>query len=139
MVSAVRLHTRLREKYGNTLPFKRICAEENIEIHRVDLDDGVWGMYVRVNGYPMILLSALISRAERRDWAWHELYHHFTTPSDGVQFADKNEKQATLFAALCRVQCVHWGDTLESLVERYQVSPWLAQARIEFEAKKIGR
>ena len=137
MMSGAKLHQRLREKYGNTLPFKRICADEDIEIQRVDLDDGVWGMYVRVNGYSAILLSSRITRTERRGWAWHELFHHFTVAADGIHFADKGEKQATLFAALCQIPSVKWGDTVESLVEKYQVSPWLAKARLELETKKL--
>lgn len=138
MLSALKLYQRLRVRYNYTLSFKRICADEGIEVQVAPLDDGIHAMYIRANGYCVILISSGLSKAERRDWSWHELFHHFTSSGDGNRFALKQEHEATLFAAFCRIPSVHWGDTIVSIVERYQVSPWLAKARLEYEIKKLN-
>lgn len=137
MNTAEKLYLRLREKYGSTLPFKRICQDENIAVAKGDLGEGVFGMYLSVKGRKILLLNSKISKDERRDWAWHELYHHFFDGVVDAHVATREESKATLFAALCRIPKVEWNDTIEAVVERFGVSPWLAKARIQCEVKKL--
>jgi hypothetical protein len=138
MSNAVKLYKALQKIYGNTLPFRQICEDEKIIYLSVDLDPGINGMYVCINTYKAILLNNKLKKVERYDWAFHELYHHFMGVKNAqVHYAIKEECCATLFAALCRIPIIQWGDTLEWIVELYGVSPWLAKARIEYEQKEL--
>ena len=138
MYSAERLYRKLVEKYGTPLPYKKICSDEAIVLEKGDLGDGIHGVYCRTNGVSLIVLSSGISYDERRDWGWHEMWHHFNCFEASMHYAVKEEKKATTFAALCRVSTVTWNETIASVVERCSVSPWIAKARIEFEAKKLN-
>jgi hypothetical protein len=138
MRSVERFYLKLVEEYGTPLSFKTICEKEGIVHTKEGLSPDVFGVYVRVSGYRAIILNSSLSFQERRDWAWHELWHHFHDSTCTMHYAIKEERAATLFAALCRIPIVKWNDSIEALVDRHSVSPWLAKARIEYEAKKLN-
>lgn len=138
MYSAERLYRKLVEKYGTPLPYKKICGDEGIVLEKGDLGEVINGLYCRNNGVSLIVLSSRISYDERRDWGWHELWHHFNCFEASMHYATKEERHATYFAALCRIPRIQWNDTIAAVVDRYGVSPWIAKARIEFEAKKLN-
>lgn len=138
MRSVERFYLKLIEEYGTPLSFKSICSREGIVHTKEGLSSDVFGIYIRSNGIRVIILNASLSFQERRDWAWHELWHHYHDFKPTIHYALKEEKSATLFAGLCRIPKVQWGDTIEAVVERHNVSPWLAKARIEFETKKLN-
>ena len=125
----------LKSKYGGTIPFERICADEGIVAVKAPLDEGVRGFYVVSNGHKVIVLNAKLKHSERRDWAFHELWHHFRSPSSTKHSDRRDERRADLFAALCRIPNVREDDDLHSLVERFSVSRELARIRIEYEAR----
>lgn len=138
MLSAERLYRKLVEQYGTPLPFKKICADELVMFEKGDLGETIHGMYARANGVSLLVLSSRISYNERRDWGWHELWHHFNSFKATLHYAVKEERKATVFASLCRIPIIRWNDSIEAVIERYTVSPWIAKARIEFEVKKLN-
>lgn len=133
----------LKSKYSGAVPFKDICKDEGIIITKARLDEGLKGFYISANSHKIIVLNQGLSFWERRDWAYHELWHHFASPNT-VSFASihnnrKEESKANLFAALCRIPNVRNDDTIDSLCDRHNVSPILAKLRIEHELKKLER
>jgi Zn-dependent peptidase ImmA (M78 family) len=135
------LHQELRRQYGGALPFTKICDDESIIVVKAKLDDGVNSFYMSCNGVKLIVLNAMLTRWERRDAAFHELYHHFRSPDHFVSkhHSTREEQNAELFAALCRVPVVLADDDIESIRERCNVSRTLAKLRIEHEIKKLAR
>ncbi|TAK57853.1 MAG: ImmA/IrrE family metallo-endopeptidase [Bacteroidetes bacterium] len=131
---------RLKSRYGGAIPFKQICADEGIIVTKAPLDEGLNSFYASVNTYKLIVLNEKLTHWERRDWAFHELWHYFCSPSTGTasyHTNTKEENKANMFAALCRIPKVKQGDTVESLCERCNVSPLLAKLRLEYEMKKL--
>ncbi|GEM_PF-2651857 len=133
----------LKTRYNGSIPFKRICEEENIIVTKAKLNDSVHSFYLSVNGYRVIIVNENLSYEERRDWSFHELWHHFKSVADGTNSLyhsdTRDEKRANLFAALCRAPKVNEGDRIQDLAERYNISPWLAKIRIEYEINKLSR
>jgi Zn-dependent peptidase ImmA (M78 family) len=131
---------QLKDRYNGAIPFKRICEDENIIITKAKLNDGVKGFYISVNGTHVILLNEKLTQEERRDWSFHELFHHFKSVPGATNHLyhsnKRDETKADLFAALCRAPDIIKGDTIETVAERYNVSRWLAKIRIEYEIKK---
>lgn len=130
----VDLISELKKKYNGELNFKKICADEGIIPMKANLPDAVNGLYIRHNGMAFIILNQDLTKEERRDRSWHELYHHFRS-------VDKNpveEKRADLFAAIVRIPTVRENETIESLSEKYGVSKELAKARLVYEQKKLS-
>ncbi len=138
MLTAELLLKELQKKYGKKLNYKKICADEEIISIKEKLRDGINGFYAKVGLYKFIVLNESLPYAERRDWGWHELFHHFkscNTPNE--IFIKRDEINASLFASLVRIEAVIEDDTITTLVERYNVSPWLAKIRLDYELKKI--
>lgn len=127
----------LRSKYDGSIPFKLICFDEGITVIKTKLPEGLDGLYVATNGFRMILLSVLISQGERRDKAFHELYHHFKSPGTPAH-NQSEERKADLFAAICRAPVVRDGDTVSDLVDRYGMGQKLAKMRLAYECNRIG-
>ncbi len=138
MFTVENLIERLKTRYNGAIPFKQICADEGIICTKAPLEDGLNGFYIAVNKHKIIVLNANLSYWERRDWAFHELWHYFCSPSGITSYQTnmKEEHKADEFAALCRIPKIRLGDTVESVCERYNVSPILAKIRIEYEMKK---
>ena len=137
MRSVTDFYSELQKKYDGTINFKRICADEQIIAVKGILPDGLNGFYVSNGIRKVIVLNKNISYEERRDWAFHELWHVFKSPNASNDHSSKKEEyKANLFAALCRAPVVRDGDTIESVKERYNCSTWLAKIRLEFELKK---
>lgn len=134
MRSVLDFYRELQLKYDGTINFKKICSDEKIIAVKGKLPEGINGLYVSDGIHKVIILNEAISREERRDWAFHELWHalksHHRSDHHG---SAKEEAKANLFAALCRAPVVREGDTIDSLRERYNISPWLAKIRIEHE------
>jgi len=123
----------LKQKYGGVISFRRICADEGITAVKTRLEDGVNAFSVADKNHKVIVLNERLSYWERRDWAFHELWHILKSASQ----SKKEETRADLFAALCRIQAVRQDDTMESLCEKYNVSPKLAKIRMEFERRRL--
>jgi hypothetical protein len=139
MFNAHHLYKHLSKIYGGKLDFKKICNDEHIVIMNEDLGEGMNGFYGCNGPFRVIVLNKKISYSERRDWGWHELYHHFKSINNtDPMLITRDERNATLFAALVRCPHIEVGDTIESVMERYSVSPDLALIRIEFELTKIA-
>ena len=139
MRSAIDLVEDLKKKYEGVISFKRICECENILVIKVKLGEGVNGFYATSNGHRVMVLNANLPHHERRDWAFHELYHHFrTAPGLGEHRTRRDEQNADTFAALCRAPVVREGDSDESLMERYGVCRRLARIRIQIEQRRVG-
>ena len=137
MRSVTDFYSELQTKYNGTINFKKICSDENIIAVKGILPEGLNGFFISKGTRKVIVLNERISFEERRDWAFHELWHALKSPgSRSDHNSVKEEYKANLFAALCRAPIVKEGDTIESLKERYNVSTWLAKIRIEFELKK---
>lgn len=138
MRSVTDFYGELQKKYNGTINFKRICEDEKILAVKGRLPEGLNGFYISQGEYRVIVLSETISHEERRDWAFHELWHAFKSPKGSDNHgSQKEEYKANLFAALCRAPVVKEGDTILSLRERYNVSSCLAKIRLEFELKKL--
>jgi len=139
MFTVENLIERLKTKYNGAIPFKQICADEGIICTKAPLEEGMNGFYISVNKHKIIILNETLSYWERRDWAFHELWHYFCSPSAetaSYHTNNKEEHKANVFAALCRIPKVRIDDTVETVCERYNVSPILARLRIEYEMKK---
>ncbi len=135
------LYAELKRRYNGSLPFKKICEDEGIIAVKTKLDDGLNGFYISSNGHKVIVLNSAITYWERRDHAFHELYHHFKSPNSVTNqrhLSRREEARADLFAALCRIPSVREGDTVESIMERCSVCASLARIRLEYEIKKMG-
>lgn len=128
------LIAELKKRYDGELNFKKICADENILPLKTKLPETINGLYVQHNGLSFIILNELLSKQERRDRGWHELYHHFRSIAKNAA----EEKRATLFSALIRIPAVRENDTIDTLSDRYGVSKELAKVRIEYEQKKLA-
>jgi len=140
MRSVVDFYEELLDRYGGAIQFKRICEEEGIIILKAKLPDGMNGLSVANGKARVIVLNEGISFWERRDWAFHELWHVLKSPRrPGDRHQNKREEaNANLFAALCRAPLVKEGDTIDSLMEKYNVCRSLAKLRIEFEMKRTS-
>lgn len=137
--SVTDLIEQLEQKYGS-VNFKDICEDEGIIYAKARLADNVKGFYVANKGIRVIVIDERLSKEQRRDVGMHELYHALKSPNVSSKEASKREHQkADLFAALVRAPEVNYGDTMESLCERYGVSPLLAKLRIDFEKKKLSQ
>lgn len=123
----------LRGRYDGELNFKKICADESIYTAKAKLPSSINGLYLKHGTIAFIILSDSLTREQRRDRAWHELYHHFRS----VQKNPSEEKRAELFAALIRVPKIAENDTVETVSEAFGVSPFLAKVRIDFERKRL--
>lgn len=133
---------KLKEEYGGLPSFKRLCEEHRITPVKADIEDGLRGLLVACDSFALIVLNAKISYEERRDHSWHELWHFFHSPRQLLRcghYGRLEERKADLFAALCRIPCVRPGDNIDTITDRYNVSPWLAKIRIEHELKKLNR
>ena len=88
-----------------------------------------------MNGTGVIIMKANVKRLERHAYAWHELYHLLRGCAGTFDqvFSRREERQADLFAALCLIPDVQYGDTPYSLVESYEVPLDIATVRIEYE------
>jgi Zn-dependent peptidase ImmA (M78 family) len=127
----------LESKYG-AVNFKKICEIEGILYAKAKLPENVHGFYLSHNSTRVIVIDERLSKDERRDTGMHELYHALKSPNVSSRHATKKEHhKANIFAALVRAPEVKLGDTVETLCERYGVSPLLAKLRIEHERKKI--
>ena len=133
MSTVVDFIDQLKEKYGGVVSFKKICEDEGITAVKTRLDDGINAFSVVNKSHKVIVLNEKLSYWQRRDWAFHELWHVLKSASQ----SKKEEAKADLFAALCRIQGVREDDTMDSLCERYNVSPKLAKIRMEFERKRL--
>ena len=134
---AVGLYRELHQKYGGTIDFHTICHDHNILFEKAHLSPGVTGFSIRVNGTGVIIMNASVKRLERHAYAWHELYHLLRGCAgtfDNV-ISRREEHQADLFAALCMIPEVQYGDTPHCLVERHSVPVELATLRIEQELR----
>lgn len=131
---AVDLIAELKSKYNGELNFKRICADENIIPMKAKLPEAINGLYVRHDGLSFIILNEDLTKEERRDRSWHELYHHFRS----VTKNQSEEKRANVFAALVRIPVIRENETIESLTEKYGVSKELAKVRLDYEQKKLS-
>jgi hypothetical protein len=139
MFNAHQLYLDLSESYDGKLDFKKICNDEHIVIMKEDLGEGMNGFYCCNGPFRIIVLNKNISYSERRDWGWHELYHHFKSINNlNPMLITRDERNATLFAALVRCPHIQFGDTIDSVMERYSVSPDLALIRIEFELNNLA-
>ena len=130
---------QLKTRYGKTIPFKKICEDENITAVKTKLDQGLDGLSFRMNGYKIMLLNEHLPFWERRDVAYHELYHLLksaTGTTSSTHYSKKECTKADLFAALCRIPKVTSDDTIDSICDKWNVSPTFAKIRIEFEVKK---
>ena len=137
MRSVEDLIEELKSKYGGSIPFKQICVDEGIVAVKADLEDGVNSFYIASNGNRVIVLNGHLNYHERRDWAFHELWHHFRSPSGHTKHGDRRQERcADLFAALCRIPAVKHGDEVSDLVDRFTVSPVLARIRLEYENRR---
>lgn len=137
MRSVTDFYDELLERYNGTINFKRICADEGILAVKGVLPEGLNGFFISNEARKVIVLNEKISYEERRDWAFHELWHALKSPiGSNSNRSKKEEYKANLFAALCRAPLVKEGDTVESLRDRYGCSIWLAKTRLEFELKK---
>lgn len=56
----------------------RIIRAHGIDIHYIRASPKFSGMYIRIEGVPVILLNSRDSPARRRFTAAHELYHHLS-------------------------------------------------------------
>ncbi len=128
------LIAELKKKYNGELNFKRICSDENILPLKTKLPEAINGLYIQHDGLSFIILNEQLSKQERRDRGWHELYHHFRSVARNAA----EERRATLFAALIRIPAVREYDTLDTLSERHGTSKELAKMRIEYEQKKLA-
>ena len=140
MFTVENLIERLKTKYNGAIPFKQICSDEGIIVTKAPLEEGLHGFFVAVNHHKLIVLNANLSYWERRDCAFHELWHYFCSPTEGqtaYHSDQKEEHKANVFAALCRVPRVRIDDNIQSLVERFNVSPALAKLRLEYEISKL--
>ncbi len=140
MFTVENLVEKLKTKYGGSIPFKQICTDEGIIVTKAPLDEGMNGLYIAADRYRVIILNETLTYWERRDWAYHELWHYFCSPSTGHASYHTNlkeEHKADLFAALCRIPRVRQDDTVESLCERFNVSPKLAKLRYEYEVNRL--
>lgn len=138
MRSVTDLIDQLKSKYGGSLPFKRICADEGIVIAKSNLEVGLGGFYLTNGKIRLIVLNQNLSYWERRGRAWHELYHALRSPA--TNGTDRREEaRADLFAALVMAPIVENGETIDTLQERYNVSARLARIRLEYENKHNGR
>lgn len=124
----------LKQKYNGELNFKKICADENILPMKAKLPESINGLYVKHDGISFIILNQDLSKEERRDRSWHELYHHFRS----ALRSPIEENRATLFSAIVRIPSIKENDTIESVVERCGVSRELAKVRLEHEKKKLS-
>lgn len=127
----------LKTRYKGSIPFKKICDDENIIVAKVDMGNSINGIYISKNGIRLILLNKSLSYWERRDYAFHELYHHFRSVNSSDAIVNKrDETRAQLFAAICRAPVIKEGDTPELLGERYNITRELATIRLKHELKK---
>ncbi|MCI0706031.1 MAG: ImmA/IrrE family metallo-endopeptidase [Ignavibacteriae bacterium] len=133
MSAVVDFVEQLKEKYGGVISFNKICTDEGIVAVKANLEEGVNAFSVVDKNHKVIVLNQNLTYWERRDWAFHELWHVLKSASQ----SKKEEARADLFAALCRINGVRQDDTIDSLCERYNVSPKLAKVRIEFERKRL--
>lgn len=134
MVEAESFHEYLCRKNhsGVLLCFHDLCRTYNVVPVKVELPDGFKAVTIRKRNAKFILLSDAIGFHERRSWAWHELYHALHSPRLLPPHRHAHEcKRADLFAALCRIPYVLFGDTACDLVGRFHVPLELAQLRIE--------
>jgi Zn-dependent peptidase ImmA (M78 family) len=129
---------QLEQRYGS-INFKNICEKEGIVYAKARLADNVKGFYLVSNSTRVIVIDERLSKEQRRDVGMHELYHALKSPDISSTHSTKREDyKADLFSALVRAPEVNYGDTMETLCERYGVSPLLAKLRIEYEKKKLG-
>ena len=133
MSAVVDFVEELKEKYDGVISFKKICADEGILAVKTRLEDGVNAFSVADKNHKVIVLNERLSYWERRDWAFHELWHVLKSAAK----SKKDESRADLFAALCRIPAIKEDDTLDSICERNNVSPKLAKVRMEFERKRL--
>lgn len=135
-------YEELKNRYGKTIPFKKICQDEGIIAVKTALEDGLDGISFRANGIKVMLLNKNSTKDERRDFAFHEMWHLLKSPTSQTTHhpGAKGEcKKADLFAALCRIPTVHAGDDISSLQDKWCVSVHLAKLRLEHELKKLSR
>jgi hypothetical protein len=129
----------LKGRYGGVLSFKKICDEDRVIAAKAKLEDGLNGFSVCSDSRKVIVVNERLSFDERRDWAWHELYHILRGTSHQDRTGSKREERAAdLFAALCRIPAVREGDTVDTLIDRYSVSRRLANLRIDFELRRTA-
>jgi Zn-dependent peptidase ImmA (M78 family) len=128
------LFARLKSEYGNVIDFKRICKDYNIGVTTAALPDGVNGNTTFTDTHATIVMNESLSKKERHDWAWHELFHALrkTTSTSA-----KEETRATLFAALILAPTVHADDNVFTLADRYCIPHRIAKARIDHELKQM--
>jgi len=126
----------LKSRYGESLPFKRICEDQRIIIVEANLEPTNDGFCAKNSYHTVIVLNHNLTHWERRDRAWHELWHAMKSPATGIN--RREEARANLFAALVRAPVVKEGDTIDSLVEKYNVTRPLAKIRIEYELRQIN-
>ncbi|NUN68862.1 MAG: hypothetical protein HUU02_04030 [Bacteroidetes bacterium] len=140
MRSVTDYYQELLTKYSGTINFKRICADEEILAVKGILPDGLNGFFISDGDRKVIVLNEKISYEERRDWAFHELWHALKSPQSSTYHGSiKEEYKANLFAALCRAPVVREGDTIESVREKYNCSIWLAKFRLDYAVKQLQR
>lgn len=138
MRAAVRLFNDLKNRYGHDLPFKQICDDEGIIAQRARLADSINGLYLSSNEIRFIIINANLNKTHRRCYGWHELYHHFTSVCGATfHYADREERRAGLFASLCMIPRVEYGDTIDSLIDRYGVCMEMAAIRLDHERKTM--
>ncbi len=137
MRSVFDFYNELLQKYDGTINYNKICADEKILSVKGKLPEGLNGFFISNGSYKVIVLNEAISFFERRDWAFHELWHALKSPyRSDHHYSAKEDKKANLFASLCRAPVVREGETIDSLCEHYNVSKWLAKVRIECEIKR---
>lgn len=139
MFNARRLFLHLSKKYCGKFDFKNICNDENIVILKECLGLDLNGFYCCSGLSRIIVLNKNISYCERRDWGWHELYHHFMSIDNANSLLNiRDERNATFFASLVRCPHIEIGDTVESVMDKYSASYAIAEARIEFELNQLA-
>lgn len=135
-------YEELKNSYEGQINFKRICDDRGILAVKTKLEDGVNGFSIVANGHKLIVLNESLTPGQRRDWAFHELFHILKSPSFvSTQYhANKREEdRANLFAALCRVPSVRDNETIETLCDRTGITPILAKIRLDHELMKLNR
>ena len=138
MLSALRLYQHLTSRYDFSIPFKTICTDYRIIALKRQLPDGVRAVSMHPGSLWILLVNSEFPRTERHAMAYHELYHILVggIPTADRVLSNREETCADLFAALCSIPVVRYGDTADSLVERYGVPFHLAAIRIHFEIER---
>jgi hypothetical protein len=140
MHTAEEVYEELKRRYGGRIDFETICEDHKVIAVKKMLDEGLNGFSVTANGHKIIVVSGALTWGQRRDWAYHELYHILKSPAlSGYHTNRREEYRANLFAALCRIPVVYEHDTIHSIVERYGVSYQIAHIRMKHELRRIGR